>query len=182
MEKLTDYSGRLINDLDLDNFSRESLLDLLRLYSKIYMGVDGFWYLTVMEKYGNDEALDCDVKVWEQAARYEMKNVSRQMNIQGNDAEAFMKALQLSPWYWTVKAQIEVADPQNAILTITNCPTLNALEKENGGRENQICKIVEPKIFKAYAAYFNPDVEVTCLKAPPRDNPADIACKWHFKM
>ena len=182
MEKLTDYSGKLIPELDLDDFSSDFMRDLLRLYSKIYMAVDGFWYLSVMEKFGNDEALDSDIKVWEQAARYEMKNVARQFNIQGNDAEAFMKSLQLSPWYWTVDAQVEVVDPENAVLTVTNCPTLNALEKEGEGRENQICKMVEPLIFRAYAAYFNPDVEVTCLKAPPKDNPADIACKWHFKM
>ncbi len=182
MEKLSDYSGELLPELGLEDFSSETLRELLRLYSKLYMGLDGFWYLIVMEKFGNDAALDCDIKVWERAGRYEMKNVTQQMNIQGNDAAAFMKALQLSPWYSTVKSQMEIVDPNTAILTVTNCPTLNALEKEGKGRENQICKIVEPIIFKAYASFFNPDVEVTCLKAPPRESQDEIACKWHFKL
>jgi len=182
VEKLSDYSGELLPELDLEDFSSETLRELLRLYSKLYMGLDGFWYLIVMEKFGNDAALDCDIKVWERAGRYEMKNVTQQMNIQGNDAAAFMKALQLSPWYSTVKSQMEIVDPNTAILTVTNCPTLNALEKEGEGRENQICKIVEPIIFKAYASFFNPDVEVTCLKAPPRESQDEIACKWHFKL
>lgn len=182
MEKLSDYSGELLPELDLEDFSSETLRELLRLYSKLYMGLDGFWYLIVMEKFGNDAALDCDIKVWERAGRYEMKNVTQKMNIQGNDAAAFMKALQLSPWYSTVKSQMEIVDPNTAILTVTNCPTLNALEKEGEGRENQICKIVEPIILKAYASFFNPDVEVTCLKAPPRESQDEIACKWHFKL
>jgi len=29
--------------------------------------IDGYWYLTVMNKWGNDEAFDCDIKVWEKA-------------------------------------------------------------------------------------------------------------------
>lgn len=41
---------------------------------------------------------------------------------------------------------------------------------------------VEPIVFKAYASFFNPDVEVTCLKAPPRESQDEIACKWHFKL
>lgn len=182
MEKLSDYSGELLPELDPEDFSSETLRDLLMLYSKMYMGVDGFWYLTVMEKFGSDAALDCDIKVWEKASRYEMKNVTKQLNIQGNDAVAFMKALQLSPWYWTVKTQIEIVDPNTAILTVTDCPTLNALEKEGSGRENEICKIAEPIILKAYASFFNPDVEVTCLQSPPRKSQDDIACKWQFKM
>jgi len=182
VDKLSDYSGELLPELDPKDFSSETLQDLLRLYSKLYMGLDGFWYLAVMEKFGNDVALDCDIEVWEKMGRYEMKNISRQLNIQGNDAKAFMKALQLSPWYWTVETQMEIVDPNTAVLTVTNCPTLNALEKEGKGRENQICKIVEPIIFKAYAGYFNPDVEVTCLKEPPRESPDDIACKWLFKL
>jgi len=182
VERLSDYSGELLPELDLGDFSVETLRDLLRLYSRLYMGLDGFWYLTVMEKFGNDAALDCDIKVWDKAGRYEMKNVTRQLNIQGNDAVAFMKALQLSPWYSTVKSQMEIVDPNTAILTVTDCPTLNALEKEGSGRENEICKIAEPIILRAYASFFNPDVEVTCLQSPPRESQDDIACKWQFKM
>ena len=182
MERLSDYSGELLPELDPGDFSVETLRDLLRLYSRLYMGLDGFWYLTVMEKFGNDAALDCDIKVWDRAGRYEMKNVTKQLNIQGNDAVAFMKALQLSPWYWTVKSQVEIVDPNTAILTVTDCPTLNALEKEGSGRENEICKIAEPIILRAYASFFNPDVEVTCLQSPPRESQDDIACKWQFKM
>ncbi|GAG47349.1 unnamed protein product, partial [marine sediment metagenome] len=103
MEKLTDYSGELLPELDPENFSSDTLRELLKLYSKLYMGLDGFWYLTVMERFGNDAALDCDVKVWDRAGRYEMRSVTKQLNIQGNDAVTFLKALQLSPWYWTVK-------------------------------------------------------------------------------
>ena len=54
------------------------------------------------------------------------------------------------------------------MLTVTYCPTLDALEEEGEGREDEICNIVEPKILKAYASFFNPDIEVKCLKSPPR--------------
>jgi hypothetical protein len=68
------------------------------------------------------------------------------------------------------------------MLTISRCPTLEALEKEGTGREDQICNKVEPRIFNAYAAYINPSIRVTCIQSPPRANRAGICCQWSFSI
>lgn len=67
------------------------------------------------------------------------------------------------------------------MMTVTYCPTLDALEKEGQDRENEICNIVEPAIFKCYAAFFSPTIEVKCLKSPPRKSKDDeVCCIWEF--
>jgi len=81
-----------------------------------------------------------------------------------------------------MKYRTEVRNKNNAFLTVTHCPTLEALEQEGQGRENEICNIVEARILKAHAICFNPDIEVKCLKSPPRKGKSYICCQWEFSL
>ena len=180
MRKLVDYSGRFLPDLKFSDFSPDTLAELLDLYCKLYMAVDGFWYLTVKERINNEEALACDIRTLERLCKYEMQKITKHLNIQGNDVFALMKAIQITPWFQNTAYKIEIENQNTAILTVTRCSILNALEKEGEGRENQICNIVEPIVFKCYASFFNPDIEVKCLKSPPRKSKDEICCQWQF--
>ena len=182
MTQLNDYSGELRPDLKFSDFSHSALADLLALYCKLYMAMDGFWYLTVKEKISNEEALACDIQTWEKACKYEMAKITKQLNIQGNDVVALMKAIQVTPWMRQTQFEIEVKDENNAVLVVTHCPTLIALEKEGEGRENEICNMVDQKLFKYYASFFNPDIEVKSLKLPPRKSKDEICCRWEFRL
>ena len=182
MTRLSDYSGDPISDLELTNFSYDTLVELLKLYSRFYMALDGFWYLSVKESASNDQALACDIKVWEKMGKYELSKITKLLNIQGNDVAAFIKGMQISPWFRVIESKFELTNHNSAILTITNCPTLNALEREGEGREHQICHIVEPKVFENYASFFNPAIEVKCLKSPPRTSKDEVCCQWQFSL
>ncbi len=182
MNKLSDCSGELIPDLKFSDFSYDTLVELLNLYSRFYMALDGFWYLTIKDRVSNQEALACDISAWEKVGKYELSRITRLLNIQGNDIAAFVKSMQISPWFRAIESKFEFSDKNNAILTVTHCPILNALEKEGEGRENQICNIFEPKLLKDYAGFFNPNIKVKCLKSPPRENNAGICCQWQFTL
>ena len=182
MKKLSDYSGEFRPELKLGDFSPTTLAQLSRLYSRLYVALDGFWYLAVKERLGNKEALACDIQVWERVCRYEMSKIRGELKVQGNDVAALMKALQLCPWFQLMKCDMEVKNRNSGMFTVSYCPTLAALEKEGEGRESEICTLVEPKILKTYAACFNPDIEVRCLKSPPRVNKDDICCQWEFRL
>ena len=180
MKKLTDYSGQFLPDLKFSDFSSDTLAQLSGLYCKLYMALDGFWYLTVKDRASNEEALASDIRTWERLAKYEMAKITKELNIQGNDVIALMKAMQFTPWFQHTAYKIKIENQNTAMLTITRCRTLDALEKEGEGRENEICKIVEPIVFKLYASFFNPDIEVKCLKSPPRKSKDEICCQWEF--
>ena len=182
MKELTDYSGEFLPNLKPSDFSHDTLANLLNLYAKLYIALDGFWYLTVKERLSDKEALACDIKVWESNCKYEMARVKRQVRIRGHDIIALMKALQISPWSLIMKSRIEIKNQNSAMITVTYCPTLDALEEEGKGRENEICNVVEPKILKGYASSINPDIEVRCLKSPPRKNEDDVCCQWEFTL
>lgn len=43
MKKLDNYSGEFIPDVKLGDFSSNALADLLKLYAKLYIAMDGIW-------------------------------------------------------------------------------------------------------------------------------------------
>ena len=181
-ELMADYSGPFDPTFSHGKLAQQTLTRLLRATAEYMRRIDGHWYLSVMEKWGNDEALDCDIKVWERLVTYEMKMVSNLLNIRGDDVVTVMKALQASPWTLTYACDIDVRNNDDAIVTYRNCPTLLAIEKEGKGREGLICQELEPKLMGIIAHYFNPNIRVTPLKLPPRESNSDICCQWEFKL
>ena len=182
MKQLADYSGDFVPELQLTDLSHDALVKLVATYSRLVIALDGFWYLTVMAKHGNDEALACDIKTWDIMSKYEIKRVTQALNIRGKDVVSFMKAMQITPWAMNMRYKIDIADRNNATFTVTHCPTLDALEKEGKGREREICSNVTPQTFRNYASFFNPNILVKCIKAPPRKNKDDICCQWTFEL
>ena len=182
MNGLRDYSGELNPNIKFEDFSKDVLLELLKLYSRLFLAIDGFWYLAIKERGSNEEALLCDIWVWEREVKYEMERLVKLLKIQGSDVIALIKALQISPWIHNLGYNIEIINKNDAVLTITRCPTLEALEKEGERREETICKLVEPVIFKKYAEFFNPNMKVRYLKLPPRRSKEEICCQWEFKV
>jgi hypothetical protein len=181
-ELMVDYSSSFDPDFSHEKLAQQTLTRLLRATAEYMRRVDGHWYLSVMEKWGNDEALDCDIKVWERLVIYEMKMLSSLLNIHGDDVVTVMKAIQASPWTLTYACDIDVKSNDHAITTYHHCPTLLALEKEGKGREKLICQELEPRLMGIMAHYFNPNIRVTPLKLPPRDGSSDISCQWEFKL
>jgi hypothetical protein len=182
LTKMDDYSGAFNPHLKPSDLSYEALDKLVRVYAQLYKALDGFWYLNVMDKHGNDEALQCDIQVWERLCKYEMDKITKAFNITGNNVMAMMKGFQLSPWSWNIKSEYELVNENHVIWKVTDCPTVRAMERENNGREQAQCNIVETRLNDAYAAYFNPKMKVACIKTPPRESKDDYFCKWEFKI
>ncbi|NQT71216.1 MAG: hypothetical protein HQ553_00430 [Chloroflexi bacterium] len=182
MVELIDYSGEFDPEFSHDKFAKETLLKLLETYSEYIRKIDAFWYLTVMEKWGNDEAVECDIKVWEKAKLFELQAISSTLNIKGNDVAAFAKYMQACPWIAITEYTLEVINNNRAILTHITCPTLLALEKEGQGREERQCREIDSRFMHMMAHFFNPQIKVTPLKVPPRTDYSDICCQWEFKL
>ena len=182
MTELVDYSGKFDPNFSYEKLTKETLLKIIQTNADYIRKIDGQWYMTVMEKCGNDVAFVCDAEIWEKLALYTMKTTSNLLNIHGDDVVTMMKALQASPWTWLYECDIDVKNNDHAIITYLNCPTLLALEKEGSGREMLICNELEVKLMEIKAHYFNPNIVVTPLKLPPREPNSEICCQWELKL
>lgn len=48
----------------LESLSRDQLLELIAIYSKNWLAMDGVWFQSVERKYGMEEAMYHDVEAW----------------------------------------------------------------------------------------------------------------------
>jgi len=182
MTELTDYSGLFDPEFSHEKFTKETLIKLLKTYCEYMLRIDGLWYLTVMDKWGLDEAWDCDRNVWDKAQLAELQLMTRALNIHGDDIETVMKYGQCIPWKWLAEYKIDIKDRDHATVTFLTCPLLPALEKEGKGRERVLCQDFERRNFTIVAHYFNPNMSVTPIKVPPRTDYDDCCCQWEYKL
>ena len=180
--ELKDYSGPYQPGFKIEDLSKESLVRLVQRYWRLFQEVDGFWYLSVMKNVSDEQALVCDLWVWEREAKREVRGLAQALNIQGDDVATLMKIYQVEPYLGNMEYEIELVNENHSVLTVTKCRLLEALEKEGGMRINTICGKVDPIIFRHYAEAINPDMQVQALKLPPRRNQDDICCQWEYKL
>ena len=182
MSEMNDYSGEFKSDLAFKDFSPEFLGKLIELYGKLYIAIDGFWYLGVKEHVDNETALKVDLWAWDKATRYELKRLTELAGIRGDGIDSVLKLLQIVPWMQATEYKTEMESPKRGLLTVTRCSILEALEREGQGREKEICSTVDAAVLRSYAAFFNPNIKVEPQFLPPRADGEGLCCKWEFTL
>lgn len=182
MAEKTTRPNRTAVDVYLEAQPAGMLVRMVSTYGRLYQKLDGFWYLSVMERWGNDMALDRDMWVWTRASRYEVELLAEALSLSGrNDLDAFIRVFAASPITMVSEYRVENMPDGAAEITITYCPILAALEKEGKGRERTICHVVDTMIFSAYARHFGSNVSIEAIKLPPRTKPEEICCQWRLQ-
>ena len=182
MKELTDYTGDFNPGLRFEDFSKETLAALLRSYSRLMLAIDGFWYLSVMQKMDQAMAIECDLWVWEKYGRYEMPRIREVLKVEGNDLPAFLKLLQFTPFFQNMQYELNMENESHATMTVVRCPTLEALEKEGKGRDDVFCRTVEIPMMATYSRNFNPAIEISIPVLPPHNKRDSFCCQWEFKL
>jgi len=169
-------------DSKLEGLSREELIDLVKLSSRMILALDGFWYLSVKELAGNDKALDRDNWVWDKVMKFYVDELARLLGVEGRDVADYMKVMGPRPEGLVLEEEVEILNRKDAIRTVTYCPTIVAMEKEKEGRDAVHCSATCSEMRKKHSKLFNPAIKVTCLKIPPRKNKDDIFCQFEYRI
>lgn len=169
-------------DAKLKALSKKELIDLVKLSSRMILALDGFWYLSVKELAGNAKALERDNWVWDRVMRFYVDELARLLNVQGRDVADYMKVMNPRPEGLVLEERVEIVNRNDAIRTVTYCPTIVALEKEGEGRDAIHCSATCSEMRKKHSKLFNPAIEVSCLKIPPRKSKDDVFCRFEYKI
>jgi hypothetical protein len=93
VRKDTDLGGEVKNseneeaavklDLKSEDLPRDSLIGLVRLYSRLMMDIDGFWFLSMKDRVSNEEAVACDNWVWERVVKKMLDDLAKLIGVRG---------------------------------------------------------------------------------------------------
>ncbi len=180
MEKRKVYSVESLYSSQLENCSRETLIALVAAYAQLYLVLDGCWYLSVKQRFGDEQAIDIDLQVWDKQVRKETEKLAKLMDFRNRDVVSLMELSALIPSAAGAQGYIETENRNDCTLNITYCPIVKTLEKEGKGREKTECEVICRRIMTNMALTFNPGIELKSIKLPPRQNQDDIYCRWQF--
>ena len=168
-----------MHELDFDSLPRETLVKLLKLHSRLFLALDGFWFLALREKYGYDVALEVDTKAWEGYFPYEAKKVAGAMGIEDTSVKGILDALRYSAFVPCGRHVIPEASETKGVFAFYDCPSLVAMERAG---YSPTCEPVGRIVFEAHAKAINSKARVRFLDGPPRKSPQDVACKWEITI
>jgi len=180
MDGLKNYQGEFLPDMNWNVFDRETLVNTLELYRKMFLAIDGFWFLGIKDQFGEDVAMDRDLWAWKKYMRYEMKHLTKMFNITGNDVKALFKTMQLSSWVGNLDVEWDLKEANHGVMRVFRCSTLEALVKEGKGREMYFCSKIEQQMFDMQTEYFNPEMHARPLQIPPETIGGPICCEWEI--
>lgn len=175
------FPDGLTPDTQIESMSRGQLLDLLRLYSRMFLAMDGFWYLTLRESFGEGTAIDHDLRVWDRYIKHEYRLLRAFLDEEGQDVAAFFRVLAFCTWARTFDMEWDIPAPDRGSLRVLHCPVLDALRREGEGRDEWYCRRVDRKLFEMQARHFNPHLKVLPVELPPRVRDQDICCSWELR-
>ncbi len=177
---IPDGGSHTLPEANLEDLSKAELIELARLYARLFFAMDGFWYLAVKELADEDMATAVDLWVWDKYARYEVKRLLPLLKLQNDDLTSFARAFGFSPWFSNLKHTFTRDGENKVTLTVLDCPSLEAMKREGMGREKTFCSQVEPQLLRMVVQSFNPGARVVPVELPLKAREDDVCCRWQF--
>ncbi|MFH1031640.1 MAG: DUF6125 family protein [Chloroflexota bacterium] len=163
----------------LGQLSKDELIALIEEYAKLYMALDGLWFLAVEKGYGHDVAEKLDVEVWKSLIPMEARRVVNARKLSKGGLEAVIEAFKFRPSFLT--KEYEITKRKNkAIVRVTKCRSLHAMERDK--REVSSCLKVLEDAYPRFAKNIDSRINFRVKKAPPRKSADDTCCEWEIEL
>ena len=167
-----------MEQLELEKMSKEELIAMVKAHSRLFLALDGFWFLAVEEAYGYDAALEVDLDVWNKYFPYEAKYLRKKLDLKKEGIPGIVEVLKNCAFAPAMsKVVVSEASEERGDIGYYDCPSLLAMEK--AGRDQFTCNAGEC-LFDNFAKSIDPAVKCRMIGGPPRKSPEDVSCRWEF--
>lgn len=166
---------------DLEDWSREKLLDYIELLSKNWLAHDGCWFLGIEEELGMETAIKYDVKGWERFTVIEAKKIKQFLNLEENPGiDGLMQALRYRLYANINVQEIIQQDENTCIFRMNKCRVQTARNRK--GLPDFPCKQVGLVEYGLFAKAIDERIETECIVCPPDPHPDTYYCAWKFYL
>jgi hypothetical protein len=162
---------------ELERLPKKVLIELIKMYSRNWLTVDGLWFSGVEEKFGLDEALELDYRMWRIGSRIEAKRIREILDVNDGGLNSVLRAINFLSWAASFEYHVEQSE-NRAVWTCTHCPP--QVSRVKSGKGEFACRPTFESCFGNLCEVIDPNIKVTCLICPPGPHPEDIWCQWEF--
>lgn len=163
---------------NLSAFSKDELIELIEIYSKNWLAMDGVWFQSVERKLGMDEAMFHDAEAWKRFTVIEAKRIKEFLKLPDNSGiDGLAKALRLRFYANINEDKIEI-EGNSLTYTSVNCRVQRARERK--GMPFHPCKSVGIIEYSGFAETIDSRFVCECISCYPDITDNSCCCKWKF--
>lgn len=170
------------NVTQMNDLSRDELLELVQLYAKNWLAHDGCWFLSVEEHYGMDTAIHIDTESWRKFTIVEAQRLIEFLELGKNSGIiGLQKALRFRLYASLNEDEIIVSADGNSLeYRVKTCRVQAARRRK--GLPDFPCKGVGIVEYGLFAKTIDERFETTAITCPPDITNPDYYCIWSFRL
>lgn len=164
----------------LSALSKEQLIELLGIYAKNWLALDGVWFQSVERKFGMDEAMFHDAEAWRRWTVIEAKRIKDFLGLPEHPGlDGLEKALALR-FYGNLNDFTFVRSGDTLRFTNTKCRVQDARRRK--GMPFHPCKSVGCLEYEGFARTIDDRIACRCVSCFPDVTIPGIGCAWEFEV
>ncbi len=164
----------------LEKLSREQLIQLIELYSKNWLAMDGVWFQSVEQKSGMDEAMEHDANAWSRFTVIEAKKLKAFLGLPERPGlEGLAKALELR-FYANINKDEIILKGNTLTYRTLECRVQNARKRK--GMAFHPCKPVGVIEYSGFAKAIDDRITCRALSCYPDITDDTCCCAWEFTL
>ncbi|MCR4689094.1 MAG: DUF6125 family protein [Saccharofermentans sp.] len=165
----------------LNELSKQQLIELVEIYSKNLIAMDGVWFQSIEKKDGMDAAMLHDAAAWERFTVIEARRIKQFLDLPDRPGlEGLEKALKYRFYANLNESDIVYPDEYTLIYTMKKCRVQTARERK--GMPFHPCKPVGVIEYRDFAKTIDDRITCRCLSCYPEVTDPSCCCKWEFSL
>ena len=168
------------NENNLNLLSKEELIELIEIYSKNWLALDGVWFQSVESKDGMDAAMYHDREAWARFTVIEAKRIKEFLHLPEHaGTEGLARALGYRFYANLNQGEIQ-QDAQTLIYRVPECRVQTARKRK--GMCWHPCKMVGIVEYTEFAKVVDSRFRCECLSCYPDVTDESVCCAWRFTL
>ena len=165
---------------EIEHLEKEDLLELIDIYSKNWLAMDGVWFQSVEQKFGMDEAIEHDKNAWRNFTVIEANRIKKFLYLPERPGiEGLKRALSFRIYANINEDEIIVKD--NVLIYRTlDCRVQNARKRK--GMEFHPCKSVGIIEYTDFAKTIDDRFTCKAISCYPDITDPTCNCSWEFTL
>jgi len=166
---------------DINDLTREQLIDFITDLSKRWLALDGLWFQAVEKKYGLDKAIEVDIAAWEKFTALEAQRIKQFLNLPAQGGlDALELALQFRLYAFLNKQEIIRQAANKLVFRMNACRVQVARERKK--LPLFPCKQAGLVEYSGFARSIDPRIITRCICCPPDEPEEGCYCAWEFTL
>lgn len=167
--------------MEIQDLSKEQLLELLEDFAKRWLAHDGLWFQAIEKSRGMEEAIEKDIEAWDKFTVIEAKRIMNMLKLPENGGiDALEEALKFR-LYAVINKQEAIRRDENTLeFRMNECRVQEARQRKN--MPLFPCKPVGIVEYSGFAKTIDSRIKTEVITCPPDEYNSKYYCAWRFTL